>query len=468
MAKTNRESAGQRRQEKPVSVSRRMALAVLCDVEAGSYAEDALTRRFDTEKIVAPGDRALTTQLVYGVLRWQSRLDAIVDRCSNHPSSKISPVVRHILRLGVYQLLMLDRIPDHSAVDESVGLAHGRFGAKTAGFVNALLRRTARERATIDPLPNDDIDSLAVYYSHPDWLVKRWLAELGPSAARAVLAHNNLAVPLVLRANPLKTSREALAEVLREKGFSVEFPGVIPAGLRIEGGRASVSSLPGFAEGLFAVQETASQMIAPLLGISPGDRVLDVCAAPGGKTAHLAALAGNNATILAVDAHASRLAATEKNLERLGVTCVEAVLGDSRNRGFLRSLGRFDRILVDPPCSGLGVLRHNPETKTRVKREDPARYAAKELEILLAAAQVLNPGGTLLYCVCTPMKEETFAVVGRFLRDAPEFKLDAIRPEEVGQPGLVKQDGVFSSFPPTEEEPMDGFFAARLVRVLHR
>ena len=236
-------------------------------------------------------------------------------------------MVRDILRLAVYQLFLLERIPDYSAVDEAVSLARHRFGARTGGFVNALLRRAARERATLDPPPSDDVESLSIYYSHAHWLVERWHKELGSQAASRVLAHNNSPAPLVLRANAIKTTRDALAAACVSQGFHVEPVGVVPFGLRVRGARVPVSLLPGFGEGLFAVQATASQMIAPLLGVNPGERILDTCAAPGGKTAHIAALVNNHAEIVAVDTDTSRLTATGANLERLGVTCVELVRG---------------------------------------------------------------------------------------------------------------------------------------------
>ncbi len=455
---------GPRRGDKAVSISRRVALAVLRDVAGGSYVEDSLTRRLDAERSIGRADRALATELVYGVVRWQARLDSIIDGCSNHPASKILPAVRDILRLGMYQLFLLERVPDHSAVDEAVSLARRRLGAKTAGFVNALLRRAARERTTLDPPPSDAAESLAVYYSHAQWLVERWCGELGSTAARMVLAHNNTPVPLVLRANSLKTARDALAEVFCAQGFQVEAMGKVPSGLRVHGARVSVRTLPGYGEGMFAVQETASQMIAPLLGAGQGERVLDVCAAPGGKTAHIAALVNNEARITAVDRDASRLTATGANLKRLGVTCVKLIQGDSRDRAFLQRLGTFDRILVDPPCSGLGVLRHNPEAKNRVRRDDLRKYANKELEILLSAASVLRPGGTLIYSVCTPMREETVGVVEQFLSGSPEFSLVPIRPDETRGLEFVLMDGFFSTFPPSTEEPMDSFFAARFTR----
>ncbi len=444
-----------------VSVSRRLALEVLSDVRTGRYAEDALSSRLDSQASLGREDRALATELVYGVLRWERRLDRIADSCSSHPSSKISPTVRDILRVAVYQIFLLDRIPDHAAVDEAVSQAGLKFGSRTAGFVNALLRRAVREKALLDPPPEDQIDSLAVYYSYPRWLVARWISELGMEAAKRVLALHNTRAPVTLRTNSLKASRDEAADILRTHGFSVEESECVPDGLRLVAARVPARTLPGYAEGLFAVQDLASQMIAPLLEVRRGDQILDVCAAPGGKTAHLAALVGNEASITALEADPSRITATEANLRRLGVTCAKVIRADAADVRFLGSLGTFDRILVDPPCSGLGVLRHNPETKARVTRGDLSRYATKELEILEAASRVLKPGGTLLYSVCTPMREETVAVVEKFLHNHPNFAVVPIREEEVGDPGIIGPAGFFSTFP-APGEPMDGFFAARL------
>ncbi|MEW6349090.1 MAG: 16S rRNA (cytosine(967)-C(5))-methyltransferase RsmB [Thermodesulfobacteriota bacterium] len=446
-------------------MARRLALAVFADVRGGRYAEDALSSRLDAHTSLGREDRALATELVYGVLRWTGRLDRIIASCSSHPSAKIAPQVRDILRVAVYQMFLLDRIPDHAAVDEAVTLARMEFGSKTAGFVNAVLRRAVREKTSLDPLPGDEIDSLSVYYSHPKWLTARWIAELGLHDAKQVLALHNTRAPMTLRANSLKVTRGELAENFRKHGFSVEESDCAPFGLRLMGARVPARTLPGYAEGLFAGQDVASQMIAPLLTVGPGERILDVCAAPGGKTAHLAALTGNEVSIVALEADPSRLTATEANLKRLGVTCAELIRADAADARVLGGLGTFDRILVDPPCSGLGVLRHNPETKARVARGDLPKYAAKELEILEAASTVLKSGGILVYSVCTPMREETLSVVDTFLHRHPNFQVIPIGEEEVGDPGLVRSEGFFCSFPPPGREPMDGFFAARMRRL---
>ncbi len=447
-----------------VTCSREVALAVLEDVRAGSFCEHALSQRLDAARDAGPEDRALAAELSYGVLRWLFRLDAMVKRCSDHPPARLKPAVRQILRLALYQIFMLDRIPDHAAVDQAVTQARTRFGNKTASFVNAVLRNAIRNRRAVDPEPSSDTDSLSVYFSHPSWLVKRWIKDLGLERTRQVLAANNTPSELFLRVNTIKSSVEDPVALLRESGHTVERLEQPETALLLKSVRGPVQSLPGYREGLFAVQDAASQMIAPLLGAKAGDRILDACAAPGGKTAHLAALAGNEAQLVAAEIDPVRLQETDENLQRLAVKNVTLVLGDSSDEDFVRNLGAFDRILVDASCSNLGVLRRNPEARYRSRPKDIVVLAQRQLKMLTCLAPILKPGGVLLYSVCTITAEETRDVVSAFLNNNPEYERSPIGTHEVPVEGLVHQDGCFSTFPPPHDMLLDGFFAARLRR----
>lgn len=396
------------------------------------------------------------------MLRWRLRLDAIIDRLLDKPDHKFPPLLRDILRIALYQLIILDRIPNHAAVNEAVLQTKGRFRGRD-GFVNAILRRALRDVETLDQSPGDDPESLSTFYSHPLWLVKRWTDELGAEATRAVLEFNNSRAPLLVRVNRIKIDPGALLEIFSRAGVKAHRSLPEPDALTITSSGGPVYEMPGFRQGLFAVQERASQMIAPLLGALPGERILDACAAPGGKTAHLAALLDNAVSLTALDSEPSRLRETKKNLKRLGVTCADAKRGDARDEGVVSELGLFDRILVDAPCTNLGVLRHNPEVKYRIRPEDPAASADRQLQILRSTSKALKPGGTLLYSVCTVSREETDEVIREFLAEATDYRLSPIRPEEVSLLHAVDRDGLLRTFPPRGEAP-DGFFAARMKR----
>jgi 16S rRNA (cytosine967-C5)-methyltransferase len=447
-----------------VSPSREYAIRILANVAQGQFAEDALSETLSEESMSLAEDRALTTELVYGVLRWRRRLDGIIHRLSSHPKKKIHETVREILRIALYQAFLLDRIPNHAAVDQAVGQARSRFDARTAGFVNALLRQAIRERDRIDRPPVDQPHSLAEYYSHPDWLVKRWLRDYGPERTGRILAHNNSRSRVEVRVNRLRITAEELAQFLADKGVVTEpIPG-FPDALAIPSTGGPVKLLPGFEAGLFTVQATASQLIVPLVKVRQGQRVLDACAATGGKTSQLAEVTHNEIALTALDLDVSRLEETGRNLDRLGVKAVGLIAGDAEDPALIAGLGSFDRILLDAPCSNLGVLRHNPEAKYRISQKDLKSLSQRQLRILTSLAPALKRGGTLVYSVCTVSEEETTGVVIPFLKQNPEFQADTIEHTEVPSAECLDSRGFFSTFPPSKGYSFDGFFAARISR----
>jgi 16S rRNA (cytosine967-C5)-methyltransferase len=305
---------------------------------------------------------------------------------------------------------------------------------------------------------------LSEYYSHPLWLVLRWIEEFGPDVTRSILIHNNSKTPVDIRVNRLKATPENVKELLSRKSITVHATSFMPNCLHVSALRGPVWSLPGYQEGLFAVQGRASQMIAPLLSARPGERILDACAAPGGKTAQLAEQIGNDGLIVAADVDPIRLEDTRQNLQRLGVRAVDLRCGDVGDPEFVSSLGLFDRILVDAPCSNVGVLRHNPEAKYRLESHDPAKFAERQLRMLTTTSAALKRGGTLVYSVCTTTTEETTAVVREFFNLTRGYTLVSIDPAEVPSPKFVDPRGFFFTFPPTDEDSLDGFFAARIRR----
>jgi 16S rRNA (cytosine967-C5)-methyltransferase len=443
---------------------REAALDVLGAVDRGRFAEDALSGILNGAGTIDPRDAALTTELVYGTLRWRSRLDSAIDRCLNKKHHALPPALRNILRISVYQLWFLSRVPDHAVVDEAVRLTKRRVSPRMSALVNALLRRTARERAILDPAPGDDATSLGDFFSHPVWLVEQWLKRFGPTQARHALEHNNSRAPVWLRVNHVKASRQQVIHGLESAGLSFESVPGFPDALRVPAPGVPIASLQTFRDGHVAVQDFASQLIAPLLEAEAGMRVLDACAAPGGKTAHLAGLTRNSAEIVAVDRNEQRLAETTSNLARLGISGVSLHTGDAGDPSFVSRLGTFDRILVDAPCTGLGVLRHNPEAKYRLDKADLHKAASYQLRLLTSTADALRPGGMLVYSVCTVSEEETTGVLAELLTRRPRFRMVPVMDDGLRSLGLVTRDGALNTFPPPAELPMDGFFAARLYR----
>lgn len=444
---------------------RDLALKVLYSIhEEDAYSNLALgevLRRYSLSR----QDRALLTELVYGVLRWRGTLDYYLSHVLTRPLQKLEPRVRDLLRLGAYQILFLSKIPVPAAVNEAVKLARKYGHEGIAAFVNGVLRNLDRRRQEISfPDPEDDpAGYLAVRYSHPRWLVEKWLAELGFAATEKICRANNEIPPNTIRTNTLKISREELAHHLKEEGLEVSNCRFAPEGLKIKGFTA-LTGISGWREGYFTIQDEGSMLVARALAPAAGATVIDACSAPGGKTTHLAQLMGNEGRIVAADLHPHKLELVEESCRRLGVKIVEVVAADARELP-ARFKGQADYILVDAPCTGLGVLRRKPEIRWRKGGEKVAELARLNGEILDAMAECLKPGGVLVYSTCTVSAAENQEVVAAFCRRHPEFCLDDLSPflgEDLlqsltyGQPG----SGMVQILP--GEEDMDGFFIARL------
>ncbi|HZJ71381.1 MAG TPA: 16S rRNA (cytosine(967)-C(5))-methyltransferase RsmB, partial [Planctomycetota bacterium] len=366
-------------------------------------------------------DAALCTEIVYGTLRWQRHLDWRLGPHLRRGLPKLDPWVRALLRLTAYQVYFLDRVPRWAAVDEAVSLA--RLKSRTPGpaeFVNAVLRSLTRASGP-PPLPATPTEAAGVRWSFPDWIAARWIERYGQPEAEALMAASNERPPVSVRANRLRTSRDALASRLREELADSRESALVPEGLVLRGG--SPSRLRAFAEGRCTVQDEASMVVARLLDPQPGERVADCCAAPGTKTTHLAELMDDRGSILAMDPQAARLQLVERAAERLGVSIVETHVGSAETLA-PRWPQRFDRVLVDAPCSNLGVLRRNPEVKWRRTEADLRRLQAKQREILEAAATMARPGGVLVYATCSMEPEENELVVHPFLAAHGDWSID--------------------------------------------
>jgi 16S rRNA (cytosine967-C5)-methyltransferase len=442
--------------------ARGVALEILVRVEAGgAYADRLLDRAPDRAGLDAR-DRALVTELVYGTLRWQRRLDDDLAAVLHRPLEGLAGWVRALLRLSAYQLAFLDRIPVHAVVHEAVELAKRRRPAGAADLVNGVLRAlTRRPRPWPEPssIPGEDpVESLARRLSHPTWLVRRWVARYGEPEATALARAMNERPPLVVRVNTLRTTPAALTEALRRQGIAVTPCGYAPDGLRLDGA-GDLRALAPLRAGWCAVQDEASILVGHALGPVPGEVVVDVCAAPGGKTGHLAQLMGNQGRILATDPRAGRLGILRQACLRLGAAIVEVREGGAD--ALAAAVGPVcDRVLVDAPCSNTGVLRRNPDGKWRRQEADLADLAAVQTAILQAAAGLVRPRGVLVYATCSLEPEENEAVVEAFRSRRPDFGPDALPPII---PAACREGSSILRMAP-HRHGSDGFTAHRLRR----
>jgi 16S rRNA (cytosine967-C5)-methyltransferase len=449
------------------SPARIVALDTLQRVEVhGAWADVTLGRRLERAGL-DPADQALATRLVYGTLAWQGRLDWHLARLCTTAPARLDAWLRVILRLGLYQLLFLDRVPAYAIVDTSVELAKRfRRGAAT-GLVNATLRRAALDPSALRP-PDDGIDpvgALAVRWSHPRWLVARWREEVGAAEVEALLRADQDPAPTVLRVNTLRADRQRCLDVLERAGLSAAPTRYSPAGIELavplSQARAAIPA------GWTTVQGEASQLVSYLVAPRAGERVLDACAAPGGKTTHLAELMRNTGALVAADPNRRGLAEVQERSATLGASIVSTRQDDVRALAHARDAGDrplvFDRVLVDAPCSGLGTLRGHPERRWRVTEQQIADLAQLAWEILEAAAQLCTPGGTLVYATCTISRPENDTLLDRFLATHPAFCLVDPREEmPIAARPLLDDRGILRTFP--HRHGLDGFFAARLQR----
>lgn len=442
---------------------RAICLAILNRVGGlDAHADDLLSDSFKRYRHLTSLDRAFLTELTYGVLRWREKLDWAIRQFSNIPFEKIEPEIVNLLRLGLYQILFLTRTPTSAAVNESVELAKKFRGKGGAGFVNAILRSVLRQGEEI-PSPDFDQDPalhISVVHSHPLWLVQRWIKEIGIEKALLLCAFNNQISPLTLRTNTLKTNRQDLILKLKEQGLKPQPTLFSEDGIRLEN-PPPTSELPFWKEGLYLIQDEASQLVTSILDPKPGERILDACAAPGGKTTHIAQWMEDEGEILAIDLHREKLIGIEEGCRRLGIRRVKAKTGDATRPLPFHEEMEFDRVLADVPCSGFGTLRKNPDLKWKRREKDVNRLSELQSSILENVSQYLKRGGILVYSTCTIFREENEAVVEKFLARHPEFRLDEMDKILPKRYASLVEKGYFRTI--YSQEGMDGFFAARLI-----
>lgn len=435
-----------------VSPARACAFAVLLRVfEQGAYADRAFTAEAAG---LEPRERAFAMQLAFGTVQRRATLDYVARCLTRRPLAELEPPVLAALRLGIFQLLMLGGVADHAAVSQSVELVK-LVSPGGASLVNAVLRQAARRASEILGGLSDELpEGAASLHSVPEWLARQWFDELGAQEARQLLGRVNAPAESAVRANTLVAN---VQEVLAQLPVAAGTADGLPEGIVIRAPFDAHSSAL-WREGGIMPQSRGSMLVARVLGPMAGERVLDGCAAPGGKTTHLAALMGDRGEIIAVERHPGRARALARTCARMRADCVRIQVTDAAKMSFDK---RFDRVLVDPPCSGLGTLQSRPDVRWRASPEGIRRLSAVQGQILAAAGSATAPGGVLVYSVCTISRAESQQVVGRFLEVNPQFEPDDLGSEFPEWSHLAGEP--FLQLLP-HRDGTDGFFIVRLRR----
>lgn len=409
-------------------------------------------------------DRAFITEIVYGTIKWRLRIDNVINQLSRVKMSSISPYILNILRIGIYQIDFMSRVPNSAAVDECVKLAKKYSNIGAARFVNALLRNYLRKHESIS-YPNRDKDIvgfLSVYYSYPEWMVSRLVDELGEAMAEDFMKSSNDAPPVTVRVNNLKTTKSELKNSLLDKGIDVSDGKYMDDALILRN-VPGIEGLDEYRKGYLTVQDESSMLSVKVLSPKSGEFIMDVCSAPGTKSTYMAEMMNNNGTIIAGDIVKSKLRLVDENASRLGVKIINSELRDASkpNEAYI---GKADRVLIDAPCSGLGIMRKKPEIRWNRMSQDIEEICAMQRSILDASSKYVKPDGVLVYSTCTVLREENIDMIRDFIKRNGRFVLEDITGLV---PGKLKKDnlkdGYIELFP--NIDGIDGFFIARLRRV---
>jgi len=439
---------------------RQQAFLALRAIQKGAFADEVVDRNLREAKL-DDRDRRLFTELVYGATRRQRTLDALIDQLASKPSDRQPEDLRLLLHLGLYQLRYLGQIPASAAVNTTVDLAKQNGFSGLSGFVNGVLRQYTRLAATdADPLrlPPDPVAQIGIKHSFPDWIVQVYLDQLSRDETEQLCAWLNQPPHIDLRVNPLKTSLATVEAALQAEGISVRRLPHLPQGLRLLTPPGSIQALPGFAEGWWMVQDASAQLVAHLVDPQPDEIVIDACAAPGGKTLHLAELMHDRGTVWACDRTPSRLKKLAQNRDRLGFQSIQICTGDSRTQPQFQAIA--DRVLVDAPCSGLGTLHRHADARWRQTPESVQQLATLQTELLTAAATWVKPGGMLVYSTCTLHPAENEAVIQAFLGQyEAEWQLEPPAPNHPAA-AFATPSGWVKVW--SHQHDMDGFFMVQL------
>lgn len=436
--------------------SRQAAVELLMDIEHKALLSSDAVYNLAKQHVLSPEDRRLAVRLIYGVLEQKLFLDYRLQQVSKTKLSKLDPTIHMILRVSLYQLLFMDRIPESAVVNEAVKMSKKK-GQHLSGFVNGVLRNFQRSRDSLK-LPEraeDEINYLSITTSHPQWLVKRWISKFGSQFSEALMQANNLTPPLTARVNLLKSTPDTVRAKLERDGITSEISRFLDYALIIHSGQDLViQEWPVFIEGELYVQDIASMMVTEVMDPQPGERILDMCAAPGSKTTHMAEKMNNLGTIIARDVSDKKLEKIRENASRLGISIIHPEVGDGLILD-VDAVDAFDRVLLDAPCSGLGIIRRKPEIRFRRQPEDLTALVKLQTKLLENGSRYVKQGGVLVYSTCSVDPDENEGVVTAFLASNPQYKL-------VDTP-WSDGDGLIRLYPSVHHT--DGFFIAKMVRV---
>ncbi|MBN2515457.1 MAG: 16S rRNA (cytosine(967)-C(5))-methyltransferase RsmB [Deltaproteobacteria bacterium] len=444
------------------SSPRGLAVNILNRVDQkNAYAEPLLNSYLSRDYITNVRDRRLLTELVYGTLRMRNHLDWIISSLYKGKPKSMEIGLKNILRTALYQIMYTDRIPAFAAVDEAVKITQREYPGRDR-LVNAILRNALRTIDTIiyPAIEKEPIRYISIVHSHPEWIVARWTKRFGMDETISLCKCNNETPPLTLRVNTIKTDRDEIVRKLRKDGYDVRETEFSSSGIIIPNPSSPIQKLQLYTDGYLQIQDEASQLVAYITDPKPGETLLDLCSGVGIKTTHLAELMRNSGKILAVDINRKKSQALQTLSEKLDITITVQLMGNATEDLGKNYHEKFDRVLVDAPCSGLGTLRRNPEIKWRIKEHDIKNSTILQKKILHSAARYPKKGGIIVYCTCSIESEENENVVRDFLSTHPDYR--QMTPHAIMNFDMLDENGFFKTYP--HRHGTDGFFAAVLLR----
>ena len=438
--------------------AREIAYKVLLDIEKNkNYSNMAINKHFKDVKM-SNQDRGLATEIIYGGIENKYYIDYMIDKLSKVKTNKMEIYVKTLLRMGIYQIMFLNSISDYAAVNETVNLAKKK-NSKVSGFINGILRNVIRQKEEIGKVKTkDDVDYLSIKYSYDKWMIRNWMIHFGKEFTEELLEANNERPNIYLRTNTLKITRDELIKKLEKQNIKAEKVNVVDEAIKVEHLK-DIENNSLYKEGLFTVQDVSSMLVGKVMNPKENSLVLDVCSAPGGKTTHMATLMNNTGQVVSRDIYDHKLKLIKAASKRLGLTNVDVEEFDGMKLD-RESIGKFDYVLADVPCSGLGIIRRKPEIKYKEK-EEFRQLPPIQKKILENASKYVKVGGTLIYSTCTIQDSENIDVVNEFLQKNKNFELVPIK--EVNVDLENQEKGYMKIYPNVHN--MDGFFISKLIRV---
>ncbi|HEY0826508.1 MAG TPA: 16S rRNA (cytosine(967)-C(5))-methyltransferase RsmB, partial [Bacilli bacterium] len=444
---------------------RQVALDILTKVEQEQAYSNILLNQMLIKHQISRADAGLVTEIVYGTIQRLNTIDYFLNPFLTKGLGKLEPWVRCLLRMSFYQMHYLERIPEHAIVNEAVNIAKDKGHQGISGMVNGVLRNILRQKEQFAIPDNLSlVERLSLVHSHPKWMVKKWIEQYGETVAEQICKSNNQPPHVSIRVNKDKLDRDSMIKQLQEMNISAYLSTLSTSGIIVEnGGNMALTSW--YEKGEISIQDESSMLVADVVDPQPGMTVLDCCAAPGGKSMHMAEKMSNQGKVWANDVHEHKQQLIRSQAERLGLSCIETMVSDAKELSKQFADHSFDRILLDAPCSGLGVIRRKPDLKWTKKEADISAIAEMQLELMNSIQPLLRPGGVLVYSTCTLQYEENQAVIEQFLKQQPSYALDpaleqlltkAVAGESVATPGMIQ------ILP--HQHHSDGFFIARLLR----